>query len=58
MSGKVKVTLKQEGAPNWRIHVIGGPFWRAGDEPVFVGAHPTREDAEAHIKHMGWEIAE
>lgn len=58
MINKVRVTITKQETLNWRIRVVGGPHWQGGDEPVFVGAHPTREDAVAHVNHMGWEIAE
>jgi hypothetical protein len=54
-----KVGISGSDSDGWRVHIIGGPYWPAGNEPLLVsGNHATREDAEAHIKHMGWEIAE
>lgn len=42
----------------WVVKIVGGPFFPAGHESIFMGKHPTREDAIAHIATMGWEIEE
>lgn len=54
-----KVRISQDDHGGWKVHIIGGPYWPAGNEPLLVsGNHATREDAVAHVNYMGWEIAE
>ena len=40
----------------WKVYIVGGPHLPDDHEPMFVGRHPTREDAVAHVGHMNWEI--
>lgn len=54
-----KVRISEDPHGCWKVHIIGGQYWPEGNKPLLVsGNRATREDAEAHIKHMGWEIGE
>lgn len=54
-----KVRISEDAHGGWKVHIIGGPYWPEGNEPLLVsGGHATREDAVAHVNYMGWEIAE
>ena len=57
MSNKSRVRITHEDGW-WKVYIVGGPYWPEGQEPIFMGKHPTREDAVAHVGHMNWEIEE
>lgn len=57
MSNKSRVCITHEDGW-WKVYIVGGPFFPEGQEPMFMGKHPTREDAVAHVAAMQWEIEE